>query len=397
MATGDVVVDGLWKTFRIYHQRSSTLKQALLRRGKEEFDEFWALRDVSFEVPAGTTLGLIGANGAGKSTMLKVLSRILVPDKGSVRIDGRVSALLELGAGFHPELSGRENVYLNGTILGMSEAEINRKFDEIVGFAGLEHAIDKAVKTYSSGMQARLGFAVAVSIEPDILIVDEVLAVGDEQFQRRSLERMAELRSGGRTCIFVSHGLAQVQQICETAVWLDQGRVAAIGNTEDVINAYLRSVSDELRIDDRGKEHTGSGEMHIDVDVLVGDEVRQVVATNDPVTIAFNWRCTAHLDDVRVSFSIVSTDGVVVAGAVVQSPHIESFWPGSGVLEYRIPELRLLPGSYHIAAEVVNRHSGHIYDAGQNLASFDVVPSPWMFESLGFLALNGFWDGRVHA
>ena len=397
MATGDVVVDGLWKTFRIYHQRSSTLKQALLRRGKEQFDEFWALRDVSFEAPAGSTLGLIGANGAGKSTMLKVLSRILVPDKGTVRIDGRVSALLELGAGFHPELSGRENVYLNGTILGMSQGEISRRFDEIVEFAGLEHAIDNAVKTYSSGMQARLGFSVAVAIEPDVLIVDEVLAVGDEQFQRRSLERMSELRSGGRTCIFVSHGLAQVQQICESAVWLDKGQVAASGQTEEVINAYLRSVSDELRIDARGMEHTGSAEVQIDVDVLVGEEVRQTVATGDPVTIAFNWTCREFIEDLRVSFSILSTEGVVVAGAVVQSPHIEGFWPGAGVLEYRIPDLRLLPGSYHVSAEVVNRHSGHIYDAGQNLAAFDVVATPSMFESLGYVALAGFWDGRVHA
>jgi ABC-type polysaccharide/polyol phosphate transport system ATPase subunit len=397
MPKGDVVVEGLWKTFRVYHQRSSTLKQAILHRGKEDYEEFWALRDVSFQVPAGTTFGLIGANGAGKSTMLKVLSRILVPDKGSVAINGRVSALLELGSGFHPELSGRENVFLNGTILGMSQGEITRRFDEIVGFAGLEHAIDNAVKTYSSGMQARLGFAVAVSIEPDILIVDEVLSVGDEQFQRRSLERMAELRSGGRTCIFVSHGLAQVQQICESAVWLDKGQVAATGDTEEVINAYLRSISGDIRIDARGHQHQGGGEVLLDVDVIVGDEPREVLATGEAVTIALGWTCTEHVDDIRVTFAIHSAEGVVVAGAVIQAPHVESLWPGSGMFEYRIPNLQLLPGSYHISAEVVNRHSGRIYDSGPNLAAFDVVPGPAMFESLGYVALNGVWGGKVHA
>jgi ABC-2 type transport system ATP-binding protein len=395
MGKGDVVVDQLWKTFRIYHQRNSTLKQAVLRRRSDVFEEFWAIKDVSFEVRAGSTLGVIGANGAGKSTMLKVLSRILVLDKGSVRTEGRVSALLELGSGFHPELSGRENVFLNGTILGMKENEIARRFDEIIAFSGIEASIDNAVKTYSSGMQARLGFAVAVSIEPDILIVDEVLAVGDEQFQRRCLERMNELRSGGRTAIFVSHGLGQVQQICDEAIWLDKGSIAASGATEQVINAYLRSVSGDARIDDRGRQRIGTGEVRLDVELTQNGEPCSTIATGDALAVELSWACDEVLEDAQFIFRIHSADGIVVAG--------ERSWHegmrldrGTGRLAYVIPTLPLLPGSYHVSAEVINRHSGHIFDGGPHLASIDVVPRDSHLDSVGCFGLGGLWSVGRH-
>ncbi len=394
MPKGDVVVEDLWKTFRIYQQRSSTLKQAILRRGNEVFEEFWALRDVSFEVPAGTTLGLIGANGAGKSTMLKVLSRILVPDKGRVHMEGRVSALLELGAGFHPELSGRENIFLNGTILGMSQSELDRRFDDIVAFAGLGHAIDNAVKTYSSGMQARLGFSVAVAIEPDILIVDEVLAVGDEEFQRRSLERMNELRSGGRTAIFVSHGLAQVQQICDSAVWLDHGQVRAVGRTEDVINDYLRSVSPLTRVDAHGREHIGSGEIEFDLDVCAGDEVVGAVEMGAEVTIRVRWKTDHRLQNLSVGFLFHSADGHVVAGDHLRDETLAAIGPGAGELEYTIPGVQLLPGSYHLSAAIRDRHSAHVYDSSPNIASLSVHPRGHEFELPGYVALGGTWSSR---
>lgn len=390
MAKGDVTVDGLWKTFRIYHQRNSTLKQALVRRRADVFEEFWALRDVSFEVRAGSTLGLIGANGAGKSTMLKVLSRILVPDKGSVRTEGRVSALLELGSGFHPELSGRENVFLNGTILGMAESEVARRFDEIVAFSGLEASIDNAVKTYSSGMQARLGFAVAVAIEPDILIVDEVLAVGDEQFQRRCLERMNELRSGGRTAIFVSHGLSQVQQICDEAVWLDKGSIAATGGTEDVINAYLRSVSGNARIDDRGRQRIGTGEVRLELDLTRQGQPCTSIESGEPVTVRLSWACDQAIDDIEFVFRIHTAEGLVVAGDRTRT-QVERLEPGSGRLDYSVSTLPLLPGSYHVSAEVIQRHTGHIYDGGPHLASLDVMPRESQPDSVGCFELHGAW------
>ena len=392
MATGDVTVDEVWKTFRIYQQRSSTLKQAVLRRGREVYEEFWALRDVSFEVPAGTTLGLIGANGAGKSTMLKVLSRILVPDRGSVEMHGRVSALLELGAGFHPELTGRENVFLNGTILGMSQGDLLRRFDEIVEFAGLEHAIDHAVKTYSSGMQARLGFSVAVAIEPDILIVDEVLAVGDEEFQRRSLERMNELRSGGRTAIFVSHGLAQVQQICDRAVWLDKGEVRAAGNTEDVINAYLRSVSPNIRVDASGREHLGSGEVELDLQVISNGARVDAIEFGAPVDLRLSWNAGPDIRDLKLSFAIHAADGHVIAGDQVQDESELALGSGGGEVAYSIPRLALLPGSYHLSASVRDRNSDHVYDSSPKIATLTVHPQGREFKLPGNVALEGRWS-----
>ena len=201
MSEPAIVVDGLSKRFRLYHDRNQTLKAAVMRGRRARYEEFWALRDVSLEIAEGATYGFIGTNGSGKSTLLKCLARILVPDEGTVRTRGKVSALLELGAGFHPELSGRENVYLNGSILGLSKRELDHRFDDIVAFAGLERFIDTPVKNYSSGMYVRLGFSVAINVDPDILLVDEVLAVGDEQFQRRCNERFADLRAQGTTIV----------------------------------------------------------------------------------------------------------------------------------------------------------------------------------------------------
>ncbi|MGA0231126.1 MAG: ABC transporter ATP-binding protein, partial [Ilumatobacteraceae bacterium] len=206
MSAPAVAVHDLWKSFRLYHERNQFLKAAILRGRRARYEEFWALKDVSFEVPVGTTFGVIGSNGSGKSTLLKCLAGILVPERGSVEISGRISALLELGAGFHPELSGRENVFLNGAILGLSKKEIAARFDSIVDFAGLEDFIDTPVKNYSSGMFVRLGFAVAAHVEPEVLLVDEVLSVGDEAFQRKSAEKIEQFRREGRTIVFVSHG-----------------------------------------------------------------------------------------------------------------------------------------------------------------------------------------------
>jgi len=216
MSSEAVNVSGLWKNFRLYHEKNQYLKAAILRGRRARYEEFWALRGIDFTVPTGTTFGVIGSNGSGKSTLLKCLTGILMPDKGSVTVKGRISALLELGAGFHPELSGRENVFMNGAILGLSKKEITAKFDDIVEFAGLENFIDTPVKNYSSGMFVRLGFAVAAHVEPEVLLIDEVLSVGDESFQRKCAERIEQFRREGRTIVFVSHGLAQVEQLCET-------------------------------------------------------------------------------------------------------------------------------------------------------------------------------------
>ncbi|MEO6826821.1 MAG: ABC transporter ATP-binding protein [Microbacteriaceae bacterium] len=237
-----VVVDNISKRFRLYKERNQTLKSAVMRGRRSVHEDFWALKDVSFDVPVGSTFGLIGANGSGKSTLLKCLAKIYYPEKGSITSYGRVAALLEVGSGFHPELSGRENIFLNGSILGMSKREISRKFDEIVAFSGVESFIDQPVKNYSSGMYVRLGFSVAIHVDPDILVVDEVLAVGDAEFQEKCRQKFRDFRAAGRTVILVSHAMEMVQDMCDHAAWLNKGELVAFGGAEKTIAAYLGSL-----------------------------------------------------------------------------------------------------------------------------------------------------------
>lgn len=250
--TTAIKVEGLSKRYRIGQYRSAygtmrdslneTVRRIARREHKPHYEDIWALKDVSFEVPEGAVLGIVGRNGAGKSTLLKILTRITTPTEGRATLHGHVSSLLEVGTGFHPELTGRENVYLNGSVLGMKRREITRKFDEIVEFSGVQKFIDTPVKRYSSGMSVRLAFAISAHLEPDVLLVDEVLAVGDAEFQRRCLGRMEELSSSGRTVIFVSHQMQSVSQLCDRALQLEEGRVVDDGSAEEVVARYLQKV-----------------------------------------------------------------------------------------------------------------------------------------------------------
>lgn len=245
MTVNAVDVESVSKKFRLYHERNQSMKSAILRGRRSVHEDFWALKDISFSVPQGSTFGLIGSNGSGKSTLLKCLARIYTPEKGTIRYNGRIAALLEVGSGFHPELSGRENIFLNGSILGMSRKEISRKFDEIVDFSGVEAFIDQPVKNYSSGMYVRLGFSVAINVSPDILVVDEVLAVGDAAFQERCKHKFEQFRDDGKTVILVSHAMDMVQDMCDRVAWLSNGRLLAEGEAEPTIASYLQSVEPE--------------------------------------------------------------------------------------------------------------------------------------------------------
>ena len=237
-----VSVQDVSKKFRIYHERNQSLKSAIMRRRISRHEDFWALKDVAFDIPVGSTFGLIGSNGSGKSTLLKCLARIYFPDSGTIVTRGKIAALLEVGSGFHPELSGRENIYLNASILGMSRKEVASKFDEIVDFSGVEQFIDQPVKNYSSGMYVRLGFSVAIHMAPDILVVDEVLAVGDAEFQAKSLRKFGELKEQGKTVILVTHSMELVTTMCDQVAWLKQGQLAATGSAAPTIAAYLASL-----------------------------------------------------------------------------------------------------------------------------------------------------------
>lgn len=237
-----VDVDNVSKRFRLYQERNQTLKSAIMRRRRSVHEDFWALRDVSFQVPEGSTFALVGSNGSGKSTLLKCLAKIYRPTEGSITHHGRLAAMLEVGSGFHTELSGRENIYLNGSILGMSKKEIDSKYDEILDFSGVEQFIDQPVKNYSSGMYVRLGFSIAINVRPDILVVDEVLAVGDAEFQQKCFRKFRDLHTEGRTVIMVTHSMEAVKAMCDQAAWIDKGALQQVGDATTVVEAYHDSL-----------------------------------------------------------------------------------------------------------------------------------------------------------
>lgn len=242
MSEAAVVVDNVSKKFRLYKEKNDSLKTALMRGRRSVHEDFWALNDVSFEVPEGSTFGLVGRNGSGKSTLLKCLAKILYPNSGSITSKGKVASLLEVGSGFHPELSGRENVYLNGSILGMSRKDVDKKFDDIVDFSGVRKFIDQPVKNYSSGMYVRLGFSVAINVDPDVLVVDEILAVGDAAFQAKCKEKFAEFRRAGKTVILVTHSMGNIRDMCDHAAWLDNGSLVQVGDARSVMKAYTADI-----------------------------------------------------------------------------------------------------------------------------------------------------------
>jgi ABC-2 type transport system ATP-binding protein len=233
-----IEVDSVWKSFRLYNERQRYLIAALLRGRRSRYDEFWALSDVSFIVDEGKTFGVVGSNGSGKSTLLKCLTGIIYPEKGKIEVNGRLAALLELGAGFQPELSGRENIFLNGAILGLHRRELEKCYDDIVEFSELGRFIDTPVRNYSSGMVIRLGFAIAAHVNPEILIIDEVLSVGDQAFQKKCVDKVNSFKNQGKTILVVSHSLGLIEELCESAIWLDQGQLRASGTADEVIAQY---------------------------------------------------------------------------------------------------------------------------------------------------------------
>lgn len=390
-----VIVDDVSKHFRLYHDRNQSLKATILNRGRGRYEEFWALRDVSFEIEQGETFGLIGENGSGKSTLLKCLAQILRPDKGRIHVEGRMSALLELGAGFHPELSGRENIYLNASILGMTTKEVDARFDEIVDFAGLERFIDTPVKNYSSGMYVRLGFSVAVQADPDVLMIDEVLAVGDESFQRKCNERLSELRNSGTTIVVVSHSLGTLRNICDRVAWLEHGDLRGVGDTSEMIDRYLGEVEVDRGTPPAEGARWGSGEVLID-EIEIMDRSDQPVdrfSTGDAVSIRLRFRSPERIEDPMFGLSIQTADGVPVTGPNTRQAkvHIEAIH-GDGHVDFHVDRCLLLPGTYDITAAVTNRTADHVYDYRHRALRFDIdVGTPHEPDG-GIVSLDGRWS-----
>ena len=382
------------KKFKLVHERNNSIKVALLRGRRTVSENFWALRDVSFQVHRGETFGLIGENGSGKSTMLKCLTRILRPDGGSVRVDGKVSALLELGAGFHPELSGRENVFLNGAILGLSQKELRKRFDDIVEFAGIGQFIDEPVKNYSSGMYVRLGFSVAINVDPDVLFVDEVLAVGDEAFQRRCNEKFAELKHEGKTIVLVSHGMVGVQNLCDRVAWFSHGRLMQVGSPRDVIEAYTGTVQTDRAIDEQGHNRWGSGEGRIS-DVQFVDERGERVTTvqsGKPATLRLSYQMDTPIEQPVFGLAISTLEGFQVTGPNSRDVGcVPEKLDGKGFVDVTFDGLSLLPGSYDLTVSLYDFSCMHPYDFRQNVLRFDVSRGPTK-ENYGVVSLRGRWQ-----
>jgi ABC-type polysaccharide/polyol phosphate transport system ATPase subunit len=390
-----IVVDGVSKQFRLYHERNQSLKAALMRGGRARYEEFWALRDVSFEIPEGATFALIGENGSGKTTLLKCMARILRPEKGRITSRGKISALLELGAGFHLELSGRENIFLNGAILGLSKKQLQQRFDDIVEFAGLEHFIDTPVKNYSSGMYVRLGFSVAINVEPDILLVDEVLAVGDADFQRKCLEKFEDLRQRGKTIVIVTHNLGSVRNLCDTAAWLEHGQLRGLGPAAEVSDDYLSEIYTERSADGEHGMRWGSYKATIEKIELLdasGQAIKRV-RTGDTVVFRFQFAAKQPIERPVFGMALHSLDGVLVTGPNTRDAGlVPDRIIDKGYVDLHVERLMLIPGTYDVTASLFNYTLTEPYDFRHRAFRFDVEYGE-PHEEYGVMSLGGEWAG----
>jgi ABC-2 type transport system ATP-binding protein len=387
-------VDHLTKSFRLHQDKASSLKQLLTGSSKRRYDTFTALQDVTFDVREGEVFGVIGQNGSGKSTLLKCMAGILQPNKGAVRVHKRMSALLELGAGFHPELSGRDNVFLNAAILGMTRRDIAVRFDDIVQFSGLESFIDAPVKTYSSGMYIRLAFAVAINVDPRLLIVDEILAVGDVTFQQRCLEKFVEFRNDGRTIVLVTHDLNSVRNMCDRAVWLRHGVLVSEGDPSELVDAYTEQMLGQHQRTDDGSVRRGSGEIQVvrvEIAVSGRDESVKRFRTGDSVVLRLHYRCERPVLRPVVAIEIESLGGATVTAPTTRDVGmVPERLEGAGCIEVELDQVSLLPGAYDLHTTISDFNRSHIYDHLHVAARFDVM-SGRPYETGGLVTFRPSW------
>jgi ABC-2 type transport system ATP-binding protein len=371
-----IEVQDLSKRFRVFREKPTSIKQRVLT-AHTRAEDFWALRDITLEVAEGSTFGLIGHNGSGKTTLLKCIAGILRPTSGVVRQRGRLAALLELGAGFHPELTGRENVYLNASFLGLSRKDTDRAYDAIVAFAEIEGFMDNQVKFYSSGMLVRLGFAVAVHVDPDVLLVDEVLAVGDEAFQAKCIARVREFQAEGRTIVLVTHALDTVREICDRAGMLHHGDLHALGHPDDVVREMryvLLGVTDPAFVPEQGTREAEIAEVQI---VRADGRGEGPVIAGDPVTIVVDVRQNEPVEDLDVDFAVL--DGAT------NHPVLDARTSRAGLdlgrfekkrVRFRVPAFPYAAGKYWVTVGVSDRATGHLYHVQTQRYLFEVHEYP---------------------
>jgi ABC-type polysaccharide/polyol phosphate transport system ATPase subunit len=391
-----ISVRNVTKSFRLFHEKNSTLKATVMRGRRARYEEFLALDDVSFDVPVGATFGLIGENGSGKSTLLKCMARILLPNEGTIQMTGQVSALLELGAGFHGELSGRENVYLNGSILGLSKREIDRRFDDIVEFAGGEvpRFIDNPVKNYSSGMFVRLGFAIAINVEPDTLLVDEILAVGDEDFQRKCMSKFADFRKDGRTVVIVSHSLDTVRSLCDEAAWLEHGKLKFVGPSGKVVDRYLDMVTGHQKEEAARTtiKNTRHGRRLKEIELLGPEgQPRRQLHSGEPATIRITVDCDDSQPGDALRLEVNQEDGTSASQVSTRGTEVTLHeLHGTHLVDYRIPRLLLAPRDYDLTVVLVRRDGRTDVERLREAIRFQVVPGRDKHRG-GYMLLGGEW------
>ena len=393
-----ISVRGVSKRFTLAHERYPSLKERLIHFGKVPAEEFWALRDIDLDVQAGTTTGLLGHNGSGKSTLLKCIAGILRPTTGEIETQGRVAALLELGAGFQGELTGRENVFLNGAILGMSKRDLARRFDDIVAFAEIDQFIDTQVRFYSSGMYVRLGFAIAVNVDPDILLVDEVLAVGDESFQRKCLDRVAEFQADGRTIVVVSHSPDLVRRICQSAAVLDHGAMVASGDPDECVKVFrehLRMpparvragdappVDDQVRVVDVRLEHPGL-------------PARTYLEPGEPLAVHVAFVADVPVEDPVFTVMIYDAAGQVMHGSSTRGEGVElGRVKGPHEITFAFEQIPLFDGEYAITVSATSSDGALIFDWHEQRYRFEVRDTQRTFDSTDFPVVVTLSDPSV--
>jgi lipopolysaccharide transport system ATP-binding protein len=404
-----IVFEQVGRSYRLRPDRPRSVREFLVRRpafagrpAAKDAGILWALREVSFAIEPGETVGLIGANGAGKSTALKLISRVIVPTEGRLQVNGRVAALLELGTGFHPDLSGRDNIFLSGALAGMGRSEMARRYAPIVEFAELEDFIDVPIKHYSSGMFARLAFAVSIHLEPEVLLVDEVLAVGDQAFQRRCLDRIAELQRQGVTICFVSHAPDVVREICSRAIWFDHGRLVADGPADGIVGRYLdHSFGPAGRSGARPAElgtdqRWGSRRVQIERVRFLDEHgaLQPVFQTGRPFTMELDYWAPEPVRDVVFGMAVQRHDGVHISGpnthfAGLALPPLH----GRGTISYSVPFLPLLDGRYDVSVSAHNRSDTEMFDYHDRAYSFRVTNREGgARERYGLMTLRGEWQ-----
>jgi ABC-type polysaccharide/polyol phosphate transport system ATPase subunit len=385
---GAIVAERAARTFKVYPRESRRLKDAIVARGRSRPAEVLALKDVSFEIEPGGAVGLVGRNGSGKTTLLRLISGIIKPTGGRVDVGGRVGSLLELGAGFHPDLTGRENVFLNGSIYGLKRAYLREQLDEIVAFAGLEQAIDRPVRTYSSGMYMRLGFAIAAHIDADVLLLDEVFAVGDEQFQRKCFGKIFEFKQRGGTIVFVSHDASAVERLCDRAILLRDGSVAFDGPTHDAIVRYRQQLAGDRDPAERaaGLKEWGSGEARIEGVELLGPEgePRTQFLGGEPLTLRLRVNAEQPVPPLRISLELRDVSGLLVAGSAysLEEP---------GTVRFDVDELPLADGRFRVRLGLTDEGGERVYHWLDDALEFIVYPAG---ESRGVVRLEGRWSGE---